>query len=219
VLGSGEVSLLSMTSAYGAFANRGVVHPPVFIRRVETSEGEVLFEDTSEPHRALSPATAFMMAEMLADVIDRGTGIRARQDGFVLPAGGKTGTTNDYKDAWFVGFTPTLVAGVWAGFDQPRPVAPNGYATGLVVPIWARFMREATSGAPGTWVQQPETVGQAEVCLRSGLKPTSGCTEVGLEYFHLGDEPGEWCEMHGGPSFFDRFNVRKAACRFFGAGC
>lgn len=219
VLGSGEVSLLSMTSAYGAFANRGVVHPPVFIRRVETSEGEVLFEDTSEPQRALSPATAFMMAEMLADVIDRGTGSRARQEGFVLPAGGKTGTTNDYKDAWFVGFTPTLVAGVWAGFDQPRPVAPNGYATGLVVPIWARFMREATSGAPGTWVQQPETVGQAEVCLRSGLKPTSGCTEVGLEYFHLGDEPEEWCEMHGGPSFFDRFNVRKAACRFFGAGC
>lgn len=219
VLGSGEVSLLSMTSAYGAFANRGVVHPPVFIRRVETSEGEVLFEDTSEPQRALSSATAFMMAEMLADVIDRGTGNRARQDGFVLPAGGKTGTTNDYKDAWFVGFTPTLVAGVWAGFDQPRPVAPNGYATGLVVPIWARFMREATTGAPGTWVEQPDTVGQAEVCLRSGLKPMSGCAEVGLEYFHLGDEPEEWCEMHGGPSFFDRFNVRKAACRFFGAGC
>lgn len=219
VLGSGEVSLLEMAGAYGAFANRGVVHPPVFIRRVETSEGVVLFEDASEPHRALSEATAFMMADMLADVVDRGTGYRARQEGFTLPAGGKTGTTNDYKDAWFVGFTPTLVAGVWAGFDQPRPVAPNGYATSLVVPIWARFMREATSGAPGTWVRQPDTVGQAEVCLRSGLKPTSGCMEVGFEYFHQGTEPEQWCEMHGGRSFFDRFNIRKAACRLFGAGC
>ena len=219
VLGSGEVSLLSMTSAYGAFANGGVVHPPVFIRRVETSDGEVLWTDTSEPHRALSPAAAFMTADMLADVVDRGTGARARQEGFVLPAGGKTGTTNDYKDAWFVGFTPTLVAGVWAGFDQPRPVAPNGYATGLVVPIWARFMREATSGAPGTWLQQPDSVVRAEVCLRSGLKPTSGCADVGFEYFHQGAEPEQWCEMHGGRSFFERFNIRKAACRFFGAGC
>ena len=137
----------------------------------------------------------------------------------MLPAGGKTGTTNDYKDAWFVGFTPTLVAGVWAGFDQPRPVAPNGYATGLVVPIWARFMRDATASAPPAWLQQPDSVVRVEVCLRSGLKPTLGCTEVGFEYFHQGTEPEDWCEMHGGPSFFERFNVRKAACRFFGAGC
>jgi penicillin-binding protein 1A len=219
VLGSGDVSLLSMTSAYGAFANGGMVHPPVFIRRVETSDGEVLWTDTSEPHRALSRAAAFMTADMLADVVDRGTGARARQEGFVLPAGGKTGTTNDYKDAWFVGFTPTLVAGVWAGFDQPRPVAPNGYATSLVVPIWARFMRDATSGAPDAWLPQPDSVVRAEVCLRSGLNPTSGCTEVGFEYFHRGTEPEQWCEMHGGRSFFERLNLRKAACRFFGAGC
>jgi membrane carboxypeptidase/penicillin-binding protein len=219
VLGSGEVSLLSMTSAYGAFANGGVVHPPVFIRRVESSDGEVLWTDRSEPHRALSPAAAFMTADMLADVVDRGTGARARQEGFMLPAGGKTGTTNDYKDAWFVGFTPTLVAGVWAGFDQPRPVAPNGYATGLVVPIWARFMRDATASAPHAWLQQPDSVVRVEVCLRSGSKPTSGCTEVGFEYFHQGTEPEVWCEMHGGPSFFERLNLRKAACRFFGAGC
>jgi len=85
---------------------------------------------------------------------------------------------------------------VWAGFDQPRPVAPNGYATSLVVPIWARFMRDATSGASAAWLAQPDTVVQAEVCLRSGLKPTSGCTEVGFEYFHQGTEPEQWCEIH-----------------------
>lgn len=219
VLGSGEVSLLEMTSAYGAFANLGLVHRPVVIRRVETTDGIVLFQDASEPHRAFSPATAFMMADMLADVVDRGTGYRARQEGFLLPAGGKTGTTNDYKDAWFIGFTPTLVAGVWAGFDQPRPVAPNGYATSVVVPIWARFMREATSGSPATWLQQPASVGQAEVCLRSGLRPTSGCSNVGFEYFHVGTQPEAWCDLHGGRSFFDRLGIGKVACRLFGAGC
>ncbi len=234
VLGSGEVTLLSMTTAYGAFANGGLVHPPIFVRRVEDRDGEVLWEDSSESHRAVSRTTAFLMADMLADVISRGTGARARQEGFVLPAGGKTGTTDDYKDAWFVGFTPSLVAGVWAGFDQPRTIAPNGYATGLVVPIWARFMREATRGTPARWIDQPADVVSVEVCLRSGMRPTAGCarvegvdrdgaptvrSDVGLEFFRRGTEPEHWCPLHGGASFFDRFNVKNAACQFFGTGC
>jgi len=221
VLGSGEVSLLSMASAYGAFANSGVVHAPVFVRRVETSNGEVLWQDVPEHHQAITPTTAFLMADMLADVVDRGTGARARQEGFLLPAGGKTGTTNDYKDAWFVGFTPTLVAGVWAGFDDPRPVAPNGYATGLVVPIWAKFMRAATSGSPGTWLDTPDDVVSVEVCRRSGLKPTDGCAHdedgVGFDYFRRGTEPQEWCDLHGGRSLFQK--VSSFACKLFGKGC
>lgn len=221
VLGSGEVSLLEMTSAYGAFANEGMVHTPVFVRRVETAEGEVLWQNTAESHQALTPTTAFLMADMLADVIDRGTGARARQEGFMLPAGGKTGTTNDYKDAWFVGFTPTLVAGVWAGFDEPRPVAPNGYATGLVVPIWARFMKSATAGSQGTWFKTPPNLVSVEVCMRSGLRPTAGCSaddgSVGYEYYRRGSEPEEYCELHGGRSFFEK--IGSLACKLFGKGC
>jgi len=223
VLGSGEVSLLAMTSAYGAFADEGTVHTPVFVRRVEDAAGVVLWEHAAESHQALSPATAFMMADMLADVVDRGTGARARQEGFLLPAGGKTGTTNDYKDTWFVGFTPTLVAGVWAGFDEPRPVAPDGYATSLVVPIWARFMRGATAGAAAAWLKQPEDIVRVQVCRRSGLKPTDACAEdggsVAFEYFRRGTEPEDWCEFHGGRSFFERFNVGSLACKLFGKGC
>jgi|FLOH01.1.fsa_nt_gi 1A family penicillin-binding protein len=238
VLGSGNVTLLSMTSAYGAFANGGIVHPAVFIRRVEAVDGTLLWQDASESHRAISEATAFMMADMLADVVDKGTAARARTDGFLLPAGGKTGTTNDYKDAWFIGFTPSLVAGVWAGFDQPRSVATNGYATGLVVPIWARFMRDATASSSASWLSQPDDVVRVEVCLRSGLRPTSGCSQVvevdedgtptwssnvGAEYFRAGTEPGDWCPLHGGRSFLerfdDRFDIRTAACRLFGRGC
>jgi membrane carboxypeptidase/penicillin-binding protein len=195
-----------------------MVNTPVFIRRVETTDGILLWRDESEPHRALSSATAFLMADMLADVVDRGTGARARQTGFRLPAGGKTGTTNEYKDAWFVGFTPTLVAGVWAGFDTPRQVAPEGYATSLVVPIWGQFMKDATAGAQPVWVRQPESVVRADVCLRSGFKPGAGCPEVGSEYFHRGTEPQYECEEHR-MSFWERFDPRKAACRFFGAGC
>jgi 1A family penicillin-binding protein len=221
VLGSGEVSLLSMTSAYGAFANSGKVHAPVFVRRVENSKGVVLWQNTPESHQAISPTTAFLMADMLADVIDRGTASRARQEGFLLPAGGKTGTTNEYKDAWFVGFTPTLVAGVWAGFDDPRPVAPNGYAAGLVVPIWAKFMRAATAGSPGSWLKTPADVTSVEVCMASGLRPTAGCAMEGqsvrYEYFRRGTEPQEWCELHGGRSFFEKLG--SFACKLFGKGC
>ena len=221
VLGSGEVTLLSMTSAYGAFANSGKVHAPVFVRRVESSKGVVLWEHTPESHQAITPTTAFLMADMLADVVDRGTAARARQEGFMLPAGGKTGTTNEYKDAWFVGFTPTLVAGVWAGFDDPKPVAPNGYAAGLVVPIWAKFMRAATAGSPGTWLKTPADVTSVEVCMASGLRPTSGCAMEGVsvryEYFRRGTEPHEFCELHGGRSFFEK--IGSFACKLFGKGC
>ncbi|HQX81603.1 MAG TPA: PBP1A family penicillin-binding protein [Vicinamibacterales bacterium] len=223
VLGSGEVSLLSMTSAYGAFADHGTVHTPVFVRRVEDSAGVVLWEHAAESHQALSPSTAFMMADMLADVVDRGTGARARQEGFLLPAGGKTGTTNDYKDTWFVGFTPTLVAGVWAGFDEPKPVAPDGYATGLVVPIWARFMRGATAGAKAAWLEAPDDVVSVQVCRRSGLKPTDACAKdgnsVAFEYFRRGTAPNDFCEFHGGRSFFERLNLGSIGCKLFGKGC
>src|SRR5207247_7539901 len=106
--------------------------------------------------RAISETTAFLMSTMLADVINAGTGARARSLGFTLPAAGKTGTTNDFNDAWFVGFTPKLVTGVWVGFDQPHTILPNGFAATIAVPIWAKFMRIATRGdAPGGFTPPP----------------------------------------------------------------
>ena len=105
-LGSGEVTLASMTAAYGAFANAGIVREPIFIRRVEDQDGTVLFQNESRAHRAVSETTAFLMSTMLADVVDSGTANRARAMGFKRPAAGKTGTTNDFVDAWFVGVHP-----------------------------------------------------------------------------------------------------------------
>jgi 1A family penicillin-binding protein len=154
-LGSGEVTLSSITAAYGAFANNGAVFRPTVIRRVTDADGNVLFEGQELAHQAIKPVTAYVMADMLRGVIDGGTGYGVRQLGFMLPAGGKTGTTNDYRDAWFIGFTPSLVTGVWVGYDQPRTIRREGYAAELAVPMWARFMKAATKGQRGEWIPRP----------------------------------------------------------------
>jgi penicillin-binding protein 1A len=154
-LGSGEVTLSAITAAYGAFANSGVVFAPSLIRRVEDAEGTVLLENEAQPQQAIKPSTAYIMADMLRGVIDAGTGYGARQAGFRLPAGGKTGTTNEYRDVWFVGFTPSIVTGVWIGYDQPQTIRRDGYASELAVPMWARFMKAATKGHPSEWLDRP----------------------------------------------------------------
>jgi len=226
-LGAGDVTLMSLTAAYGAFADGGVVHQPVLIRRVEDREGKVLFQEADKSHRAVSESTAYLMASMLSDVINSGTAYRARQTGFVLPAAGKTGTTNDYVDAWFVGFTPHLVAGVWIGFDQPSTIVSNGYAGELAVPVWASFMKVATKADKPDWFERPSNVVAVNVCRVSGKLPAGGCDHVevvnrdgGLEnrsmiyteFFVKGTQPTEICPLHPSPSFMDR------VAGVFGAG-
>jgi len=159
-LGAGEVTLSQITAAYGAFANSGAVFHPTLIRRIVDRDGVVLFEDQRKPQQAIRPVTAYLMADMLRGVIDGGTGYGVRQMGFALPAAGKTGTTNDYKDAWFIGFTPALVTGVWVGYDQPHTIRRNGYAAEMAVPMWTRFMKAATKGQKSAWIGRPRGVTQ-----------------------------------------------------------
>jgi 1A family penicillin-binding protein len=217
-LGAGEVTLSSLTAAYGAFANGGIVRRPVLIRRVEDSDGNVLFDDPGKSDRAVSEATAFLMASMLQDVINAGTAYRARQGGFMLPAAGKTGTTNDYNDAWFVGFTPKLVTGVWIGFDQPKTIIRNGYAGEIAVPLWGSFMKVATKEDKPEWFARPASVTSANVCRISGKLPNGGCDHVEVinrdgmvetrsmiytEYFVKGTQPTTVCPLHEPRSFMD----------------
>jgi penicillin-binding protein 1A len=211
-LGSGEVTLVSMTAAFGVFANHGMLAQPVLITRVETQEGEVLFRASSTQQRALSEATSFLMTTMLADVVNAGTAWQARRVGFTLPAAGKTGTTNDYHDAWFVGYTPSLVTGVWVGYDQPRTIISNGYAADLAVPLWGRFMKIATDGDEPRWFKAPATVSSANICRLSGKLATDACRHervvaedgtvssrpmVYTEFFVRGTEPIDYCPYHG----------------------
>jgi membrane carboxypeptidase/penicillin-binding protein len=173
----------------------------------------VLYDGALPAHRAISETTAFLMTTMLADVINAGTAWPARRVGFTLPAAGKTGTTNDYHDAWFVGYTPHLVTGVWVGYDQPRTIMRNGYAADLAVPMWGRFMMAATHDDEPDWFRPPANIGSATVCRISGKLATDGCRTAETlddegnltiksmaytEYFVRGTEPTEYCDLHNG---------------------
>jgi penicillin-binding protein 2D len=210
-LGSGEVTLESLTTAYSVFASGGLRRTPVYIKRVEDNDGQVLYSAPYESEQVVAPETAFLMTHMLADVVNYGTAWRARQLGFKLPAAGKTGTTNDYHDAWFVGYTPRLVTGVWIGFDQPQTIMASGYAAEVAVPLWAGFMRAATAGDPSEWYKAPKGVVPMQVCRLSGKRPTEACNGATLvndegestnqamvytEYFVRGTEPDEECPIH-----------------------
>lgn len=210
-LGAGDVTLISLTAAYGAFADHGIVRTPVLIRKVEDSDGKVIYQDGGKSQRAVSDSTAFLMSSMLADVISAGTAYKARQAGFTLPAAGKTGTTNDYVDAWFVGYTPHLVTGVWVGFDQPKTIIANGYAADLAVPIWGQFMKVATRDAKPDWFDRPVNVIGVNVCRVSGMLPNYGCSNVQTindsgaievksmvytDYFVKGTQPTTICPVH-----------------------
>jgi len=200
-LGSGEVTLLAMTSAFSTFANDGLVPTPIMVRRVEGRDGEVLYLNEQVQQRAITEATAFKMAEMLADVVNSGTAWPARREGFMSPAAGKTGTTNDYHDAWFIGFTPHLTTGVWVGYDQPRTIIGRGYAAELAVPMWARFMKEATRNDKADWFTRPSGMTTARICRLSGKLATDSChdDERSLAYYEnfvAGTEPTETCPIH-----------------------
>ncbi len=218
-LGSGDVTLLSLATAYLPFANMGVQHQSYLIRRVEDRDGHVLFTVHDDGRQVLSETNAFLMTQMLADVIDAGTANRARAMGFTLPAAGKTGTTNDFNDAWFIGFTPNVLAGVWVGYDQPHTILRNGFAGDVAVPLWTRFMKIATEGQKAKWYPVPSDVVSVRVCRMSGKLATPGCEHVPVvskggdlqmrsmayyEYFKRGTEPTQECDLHGGPSLLNR---------------
>jgi penicillin-binding protein 1A len=209
-IGTGDVSLVDLTSAYGAFANEGILAPHTIITRIEDSTGQIVWQESQsrQPYRAVRPGTAFLMSSMLADVINRGTGTRARTEGFKLPAAGKTGTTDDYGDAWFIGYTPHLVAGVWFGYDDHKRIMDRGFAGTVAVPAWARFMMKATAGQAPDWFQPPNDVEKVRVCRATGLRAADSCALVETadgrpnvyeDYFMLGTAPYNSCPGHTAP--------------------
>jgi penicillin-binding protein 1A len=174
-LGTGEVTLLELTAAYTAFANRGTTSTPRLFTRVEDSSGTVIYHQPERHIRAISEATAYMMSSMLADVVTSGTATRVRGAGFRLPAAGKTGTSDDYADAWFIGYTPHLVTGVWFGLDIPAPIMARGFAGTVAVPAWTMFMKAATQDDKPEWFEMPSAVEKVAMCRISGARATPSC--------------------------------------------
>lgn len=197
-LGTGLVSPLALTAAYATFPNGGLAVRPRGIVRVVDDTGAVAAAHGVESERVISPQVAFQMVSMLGDVVDRGTGAQARRLGVRFPVGGKTGTTDDFKDAWFVGFSSSLVVGVWVGFDQPEPIGREAYGARAALPIWADFMQQAAAVRPPGRFRRPAGVTPRPLCAVSHREPVDGCP-LYTEYFKPGDDiPEGLCTLHEG---------------------
>ena len=217
-LGVVELSPYEQARGFATFANGGKRVDPIAILYVLDRDGNLIdnFEaklrekQLKEDLQVIPPATNFIIVDMLRDVLrPGGTGYRAAHaNGFDRPAAGKTGTTQNWKDAWFTGFTPQLVTSVWVGFDRNSVSLGRGQAGGVVAaPIWAKFMRDALEDKPATWYSKPKGVYAVKICKVSGLLPTKYCKDTMVEYFLEGTIPKEYCTECSGKTSKELFNV------------
>lgn len=194
-LGSLEVRPLELARAYCAFAADGVLPYPLSLHKVADGKGKVAHRRHVSKESVTTPAKAYIMDSLLRSVVLEGTARGLGRMGVDLPAAGKTGTTDDYRDAWFVGYTPDILALVWVGFDDGRSTGHSG--AGAALPIWAELMRAIPWRLSGEWFTRPPGVVRARVCEQSGNIPTSGCPKVVEEIFLAGRAPTEPCPLHG----------------------
>src|SRR5215813_5440064 len=186
-LGSSDLTLLELTSAYSALANQGTWVPPTTIRYVTDANGKLLEEHVPEGREALPPEEAYVVTHMLRGVVERGTGQGAK--GLGRPIAAKTGTTNDYSNAWFIGYTPRLTTGVWVGYDRPRSLGRDETGSRVAVPIWTTFMASALAGTPVEDFAIPERV----VVLPADLSVAGECLRPVMMAFVAGTEPAVGC--------------------------
>jgi penicillin-binding protein 1A len=186
-LGTSDLTLLEMTSAYGTLANQGVWVKPTAIRYVLDAQRKMLEENVPQGRQALPPDLAYVMTHMLQGTIERGTGQAAKALG--RPAAAKTGTTNDYSNAWFIGFTPHLATGVWVGYDKPRSLGKDETGSRVAVPIWTAFMKEALHGSPVEDFPIPEGI----VLVPVDLSMAGTCARPVMIAFISGTEPRNNC--------------------------
>ena len=198
-LGTSEVYLLDVVNAYSAFANKGVLNQPFGISKVEDRYGNTIKEYYPIREEVLREESAYVMTTMLQTVMDAGTGGSARwRHNFYHPAGGKTGTTQNWTDAWFVGFSKQLAAGVWVGVDDPRvSLGESQDGSRAALPAWARFMTAAhdTLGLTQKKFERPDGVINVEICSLTKDKPTNLCP-LETEIFIKGTEPSQLCKVH-----------------------
>ncbi|HET7040215.1 MAG TPA: PBP1A family penicillin-binding protein, partial [Gemmatimonadales bacterium] len=200
-IGSASVIPLEMVSAFTAFATLGVRSSPVGILRVEDENGDIVWQPQVRRDRVMDPEPAWLLTNALVDVVRWGTAQRAvrLEGGFTIPAGGKTGTTNDGTDVWFVGFTPELVTGVWIGLDQPQKIKARAAGGLLAAPAWTTFMKEVYErrAAPALW-PRPSGLIAFDIDNTTGYRFTPFCPSQArdIEWFLPGTQPTEYCPVH-----------------------
>ena len=199
-VGTAEVQPLEITAAHGVFANEGVYVEPISILKIEDKNGNIIEENKAEKREVLSPETAYLLTNMMEDNVNGGTGHRVREY-FHLPAAGKTGTTQEYADAWFIGFTPHITAGVWVGFDNKTVHFTNvdgqgGHAAG---PIWGRFMQytydDPNIAMPLDYFLQPDGIERDTICTETKKIATAFCPSRMEEIFNKKYRP-PLCDKH-----------------------
>jgi penicillin-binding protein 1A len=200
-IGSFESDLKDLTSAYTVFPNAGIRKQSYIIERIDDADHRPIYRAAHVTIPVLDPGAAWMTTELMEQVMTRGTAASARSLGFSLPAAGKTGTTNDFKDAWFLGFTSSITCGVWVGFDQPTTIIPHGYGAALALPIWTQVMNKASDHYPAQPLQPTVALQHATVCSISNAIATSGCVAAGTAYdidLPVNRIPRGVCQVHGG---------------------
>ncbi|HJR17512.1 MAG TPA: penicillin-binding transpeptidase domain-containing protein, partial [Gemmatimonadales bacterium] len=204
-LGAFEVTPLELVAAYAPFANGGTRVQPSIVSRIEAADGSVLWRAAPDRReRVLERTEAFQITSMLQSVVDGGTGRVVRQMGVTGPVAGKTGTTNNGADVWFIGYTPTLVAGFWFGYDAPRPIASNASGGRLAAPAWAMFYLDGwhEESPAGAWNPPPELT-RLTIDASNGELANEWCPDTQREWFRSGTEPTSICRAHH-PPFIDQ---------------
>ena len=201
-LGAFEQTVSELASAYTVFANGGVRRQGYIIERIDDTDGETIYRAAHIQSRAMDPGTAWLTTQAMQKVIERGTAASAKSMGFTRPAAGKTGTTNDFRDAWFAGFTSSLTCAVWVGLDKPETIVNRGYGAALALPVWVDVMNAASSQRyPAKPLEPAERTRRVSVCSISNELATNGCERAGAAYsieLPVSHMPRDLCSIHRG---------------------
>jgi penicillin-binding protein 1A len=195
-IGACEVVPLELISAYSIFPNGGMHAQPYYIEEIDDQNGKVLEKHHPASEEVLSAQTAFLMCDMMSDVVRRGTAAAIPGKGFTRPAAGKTGTTNDYSDAWFIGYTPQIVCGVWVGVDERRSLGRGVTGSDGAIPIWVPTALALHRSLPVAYFRKPAGVDAVKVCTESHKIATNACPDPGIDYVIEGMNV-DTCDIHG----------------------
>jgi penicillin-binding protein 1A len=233
-IGSFEADLKDLTAAYTVFPNAGVRKQAYIVERIDDPEHRPIYRAAHVSLPVLDPGATWMTTQLMEDVLTTGTAATSRSLGFSLPAAGKTGTTNDFKDAWFIGFTTSMTCGVWVGFDQPATIISRGYGAALALPVWTQVMMKSADRYPAGQLKPPVATQEATVCSISNAIATSGCVAANTAYeieLPVSRIPRGTCKVHGGsPTLLGRRvdipqklkevprSIFQSFKRFFGGG-
>jgi len=196
-LGASEATLLNLTRAYGAFANQGLMMQPYYVERILDRDGNLLEQNLPRAKEVMRADIAYLMTDVLQGVIRRGTAVKAKA--LKRPLAGKTGTTDDCTDAWFIGYTPSLICGVWVGYDEKKSLGKRETGAEAALPVWIDFMQTILKDKPVEEFQATGNIVAVSIDRLTGLRATPDCTDVITESFIAGTEPKQFCgpEHHG----------------------